>query len=138
MKELNLEKLIDYIVISIDNIEGKDYNKERLSCIEQYQEYVTYIEQYQEYVTYTISQSELKDILKLKTFNYWDDEILENISLDDAPYFKTYINELKEYFTYTDIDYMDVEDIEVINNFYTSKKRKEILNKLLESIKTFN
>ena len=121
MTELNLEKLIDYVKISIDNIEGKDYNPERLSCIEQYQEYVTY----------TISQSELKDLLKLSCFNYWDDEILEHIRLDDAPYFKTYMDELKEYFRYTDMDYMEQEEMDVLTDFYKSKRRKEVLKEVL-------
>ena len=40
-------------------------------------------------------------------------------------------DELKEYFRYTDMDYMEQEEIDVLTDFYKSIRRKEVLKEVL-------
>ena len=130
MIDFQERKFVDYLIETIYDIEIDEIKDNED------------IEKYKDYVLYTLSESKLRNILKLDCCKYWDDEILDCVyeaKLEwNGEYYK---EELIEYLKWTLVNYMiENNDIqtEIIMDFYKSFRRKEIINKLLESIQTKN
>lgn len=130
MKDFNKKKFVDYLIQTIYDIEIDEikHNED--------------IEKYKDYVLYTLSESKLRNILRLDCCKYWDDEILDIVyeaGLEwNGEYYK---EELIEYLKWTLTNYMiENNDIqtEIIMDFYKSFKRKEIISKLLQSLEIKN
>lgn len=130
MKELLYEKICLIISHKLDKVKGDDYNKERFKSLSIYTDYVLYT---------IYGESDLKEILDLQCFKYWDDEITDSsISFSDYYWsrFDNYIEELKDYF-YTNVDSIHTfneNDIRVLNDFYKEERRKDIIKEVIKKI----